>query len=126
MLKANRRPVDILSLSLLALMHLACLLVFLVPFSWKLVALAAASYALRMFGVTAGFHRYFSHRTFKTSRVFQFLLGLLGTMAMQNGPLWWGELASPSSQALGYRPRRALAPPRALAFPPRLGSGWQP
>lgn len=91
MQKANRRPVDILSLCLLVLMHLACLLVFVVPFSWELVALAAGSYALRMFGITAGFHRYFAHRTFKTSRGFQFLLALLGTMSMQNGPLWWAS-----------------------------------
>jgi stearoyl-CoA desaturase (delta-9 desaturase) len=42
-----------------------------------------------MFGLTAGFHRYFSHRSFKTSRPFQFALALLGTLAVQKGPLWW-------------------------------------
>jgi stearoyl-CoA desaturase (delta-9 desaturase) len=44
-----------------------------------------------MFGLTAGYHRYFSHRSYKTSRVFQFLLGFLGTTAVQNGPLWWAS-----------------------------------
>jgi stearoyl-CoA desaturase (delta-9 desaturase) len=59
------------------------------PFSWKLVALAAGSYALRIFAITAGYHRYFSHRSYRTSRAFQFVLGVLGTFATQKGPLWW-------------------------------------
>jgi len=54
-----------------------------------LLALVAAGYVVRMFGITAGYHRYFSHRAFRTSRAFQFLLGLLGTTATQKGPLWW-------------------------------------
>jgi stearoyl-CoA desaturase (delta-9 desaturase) len=62
---------------------------FLVPFAWHWVALAAGLYALRMFAVTAGYHRYFSHRTFRTSRAFQFVLALLGSTAAQKGPLWW-------------------------------------
>jgi stearoyl-CoA desaturase (Delta-9 desaturase) len=57
--------------------------------SWSGLGLAAALYYLRMFGVTAGFHRYLSHRSFRTSRVFQFLLVLLGATSVQNGPLWW-------------------------------------
>jgi stearoyl-CoA desaturase (delta-9 desaturase) len=42
-----------------------------------------------MFGVTAGYHRYFSHRSFKTSRVFQFLLAFLAMTSAQKGVLWW-------------------------------------
>jgi stearoyl-CoA desaturase (Delta-9 desaturase) len=51
-----------------------------------------ALYFLRMFAITAGYHRYFSHRGYKTSRVFQFLLALLGTTATQKGPLWWAAV----------------------------------
>lgn len=58
--------------------------------TWKLVALAAAMYFVRMFAVTAVYHRYFSHRSYRTSRGLQFLLALLGTTATQKGPLWWG------------------------------------
>ena len=54
-----------------------------------LVALAALSYLVRMFGVTAGYHRYFAHRSFKTGRVVQFLFALLGTLSLQKGVLWW-------------------------------------
>jgi stearoyl-CoA desaturase (Delta-9 desaturase) len=55
----------------------------------KLVALAVATYLVRMFAITAVYHRYFSHRSYKTGRVFQFLLALLGTTSAQKGPLWW-------------------------------------
>jgi stearoyl-CoA desaturase (Delta-9 desaturase) len=80
-----------LSLVLLVLVHLSCLFVFAVPFRWGLVGLALGGYLLRMWAITAGYHRYFSHRTFKTSRAFQFLLAWLGTSSMQNGPLWWAS-----------------------------------
>ena len=72
-------------------MHAACLLVFVVPVSKTVVGLAVASYVVRMWAVTAGYHRYFSHRSFKTSRAFQFILAVLGTSAMQNGPIWWAS-----------------------------------
>jgi stearoyl-CoA desaturase (delta-9 desaturase) len=71
------------------LSHAAVLLVFVVPFSWSMVALAIGLYWLRIFGITGGYHRYFSHRTYKTSRAFQFVLALLGASSMQKGPLWW-------------------------------------
>src|SRR5919197_548690 len=54
-----------------------------------LLLLVALSYVIRMFGITAGYHRYFSHRAYRTSRAFQFALALLGTTATQKGPLWW-------------------------------------
>lgn len=69
--------------------HFACILAFFVPFSWSLVALAVGLYYLRMFGLTTGYHRYFSHRSFKTSRAFQFVLAWLGAMCVQKGVLWW-------------------------------------
>jgi stearoyl-CoA desaturase (delta-9 desaturase) len=46
-------------------------------------------YFVRMFGITAGYHRYFCHRSFKTSRPVQLLLAGLGCSALQKGPLWW-------------------------------------
>lgn len=71
------------------LLHTACILIFWAGFSWVALAALAVSYLVRMFGITAGFHRYFSHRTFKTSRVFQFILAWIGTASVQKGPLWW-------------------------------------
>lgn len=71
------------------LVHIAALGVFFMAFSWWAVAFAAFSYYIRMFGITAGFHRYFSHRAYHAPRGTQFVLGLLGTAASQQGPLWW-------------------------------------
>ena len=44
-----------------------------------------------MFVVTATYHRYFSHRAFKTSRAFQFVLALGAQSAAQKGVLWWAS-----------------------------------
>ncbi len=70
-------------------MHLACLAVFWVGWSWTAVVVALALYWLRMFAITGFYHRYFSHRTFKTSRPAQFIFAFLGASAVQRGPLWW-------------------------------------
>ena len=70
--------------------HVAAVVgVFLVGFSWQGVALALGLYYLRMFGVTGGYHRYFSHRTYRTSRAFQFFLAVLAQTSVQKGALWW-------------------------------------
>lgn len=56
------------------------------PIDW---VVCFALYVIRMFGVTGVYHRYFSHRTYKTSRGFQFLLALLAMSSSQKGVLWW-------------------------------------
>ena len=70
-------------------MHLACLLVFWVGVSPIAVAVAVALYAVRMFAITGFYHRYFSHRTFRTSRALQFVFALIGASSVQRGPIWW-------------------------------------
>ncbi|NYF78614.1 acyl-CoA desaturase [Granulicella arctica] len=69
--------------------HMACLAVFFIPFRWSYVAWAVALYIIRMFGVTAGYHRYFSHRSFKLGRTAQFCLAFLAETSAQKGVLWW-------------------------------------
>jgi stearoyl-CoA desaturase (delta-9 desaturase) len=59
--------------------------------SWMWFGLAIASYYARMFFVTGAYHRYFSHRSYKTSRWFQFVLALGATTTGQKGPLWWAH-----------------------------------
>jgi len=70
-------------------MHGACLLIFVVGFSWTALAICVALYFARMFAITGFYHRYFSHKTFKTSRAFQFVMAIWGLTAIQRGPLWW-------------------------------------
>lgn len=71
--------------------HAFCLLGLLPGLrpTFSAMAICIGLYFLRMFGITAGYHRYFSHRSYKAGRVFQFILALLGTMALQKGVLWW-------------------------------------
>jgi stearoyl-CoA desaturase (delta-9 desaturase) len=69
--------------------HASCLLAFWVGAPSEALWLCAATYALRVFGITGGYHRYFAHKSFKTSRAFQFVLAFLGCAATQKGPLWW-------------------------------------
>jgi stearoyl-CoA desaturase (delta-9 desaturase) len=77
------------TLFIFILVSCTVLTVFTVPFRWELLGVAIGSYYLRMFGITAAYHRYFSHNSYKTSRWFQFFLAFLGASAMQKGPLWW-------------------------------------
>jgi stearoyl-CoA desaturase (delta-9 desaturase) len=69
--------------------HAGALLVLWTGWSAAALAVAAAVYAVRAFALTVGYHRYFSHRAFRTSRAFQLVLAVLGTSAAQLGPLWW-------------------------------------
>jgi stearoyl-CoA desaturase (Delta-9 desaturase) len=71
--------------------HLGAVAAFLTGIDRTALVILAATYFARIFGLGAGYHRYFSHRAFKTSRPMQFFLALLGTTAMQRGALWWAE-----------------------------------
>ncbi|MBW8310838.1 MAG: acyl-CoA desaturase [Rhizobium sp.] len=70
-------------------LHLACLGVFWVGFSWFAFWTAVTLYAARMFAITGFYHRYFSHKAFRTSRPVQFAFAVLGAASVQRGPLWW-------------------------------------
>ena len=78
-----------LSLSPLLAVHLALFTIPFVEFSWWYVVWVVALSRLVGLGVTVGLHRYFSHRSFKTSRWVQFLLGCASCTALQKGPIWW-------------------------------------
>ncbi len=80
------RPIETLPF---VLVHLACFAAVWTGVGLADLAIAVALYGLRMFGVTAGYHRYFSHRAYKTSRAFGFLLALLAQSSAQRGVLWW-------------------------------------
>jgi len=70
-------------------MHVGCLSIFLTGVSPTAAWTAVALYVLRMFAITAFYHRYFAHRAFRTSRAVQFAFALVGASGAQRGPLWW-------------------------------------
>jgi stearoyl-CoA desaturase (delta-9 desaturase) len=87
--RANR--IDRLRALPFIFLHVACLGAFWVDVSKAALIVAAALYAIRMFALTGFYHRYFSHRTFRTSRAVQFIFALIGASCVQRGPLWWAS-----------------------------------
>lgn len=75
-----------------AVLHLGCLGIIWVGAGQAAVWTAVALYFIRMFFVTGIYHRYFSHKTYSTSRPVQFLMALAGTTCVQRGPLWWAYI----------------------------------
>jgi stearoyl-CoA desaturase (delta-9 desaturase) len=97
------------------LVHLVPFLAVFTGVTEKAVLLAFATFAIRMFCITAGYHRYFAHRAFRTNRVVQFLLAFGGTTAAQKGPLWW---------AAHHRNHHQYADTDLDAHSPRRGFWW--
>ncbi|TNF69756.1 MAG: acyl-CoA desaturase [Gammaproteobacteria bacterium] len=85
------REYSFLILMLLIVIHLLPLSALFTNFYMVDIWLFLISYSVRVFALTAGYHRYFSHKSFETSRVFQFILAYLGATALQGGPLWWAS-----------------------------------
>jgi stearoyl-CoA desaturase (delta-9 desaturase) len=71
------------------IVHLVCIAAIWTGITWQAVALGVALYWLRIFAIGAGYHRYFSHRAFATSRAFQFVLAVLSQSTAQKSVLWW-------------------------------------
>ncbi len=83
------RKIDLVRVLSFLAVHLSVIAVIWVGWSWTAVIVAVVLYLLHMFAITGFYHRYFSHRAFKTSRALQFVFALIGNSAAQRGPLWW-------------------------------------
>jgi len=95
--------------------HAGCALALYTGASAVDVALCLGLFWIRLFGITGGYHRYFSHKAFKTSRAMQFVLALLGCSAVQKGPLWW---------AGGHRRHHRYSDQPEDLHSPRRGVWW--
>jgi stearoyl-CoA desaturase (delta-9 desaturase) len=85
----NDDRIDLLRVLPFIAMHVACVAVLWVGVSAFAVGVAVGLYAIRMFALTGFYHRYFSHRTFRTSRAMQLVFAIIGASSVQRGPLWW-------------------------------------
>lgn len=85
----GERSVDWLRTLPYLAMHLACIALIWVGWSPIAVAAAITLYLVRMLAITGFYHRYFSHRSFKTSRALQFVFAVIGAASVQRGPIWW-------------------------------------
>ena len=69
--------------------HLVCIAAIWTGITWQAVAIGVVLYWVRIFAIGAGYHRYFSHRAYSTSRAFQFVLAVLAQSTAQKSVLWW-------------------------------------
>lgn len=90
-LGSSAERIELIRIAPFILLHLSCFAVFFVGFSLVAFTVAALLYALRMFAITGFYHRYFSHKAFKTSRLVQFIFAFVAASAAQRGPLWWAS-----------------------------------
>jgi stearoyl-CoA desaturase (Delta-9 desaturase) len=74
------------------LVHLSAFAAIWTGVTLQAVVVCVVLYWTRMWAVTAGYHRYFSHRSFKTSRAFQFVLAFLAQTSLQRGAIWWASI----------------------------------
>ncbi len=88
-LDIQRQRIDVVRCLPFFALHVGCLAVWWVGISATAVLVALGLYLLRMFLITAFYHRYFAHRAFKTSRLVQAVAAALACTAGQRGPLWW-------------------------------------
>ena len=108
-------PVNLIKQAAFWAIHLGCLLVIWSGFSWTAFAVCMVLYAVRMFGITGVYHRYFSHRSYKTSRWFQFVLAFIGATSAQKGPIWW---------ASHHRHHHQFSDTEEDVHPPRIYGMW--
>jgi len=95
--------------------HALCGLALVTGVSSSDLILLAVTFWVRMFAITGGYHRYFSHKSYKTSRAFQLALAVLGTSCVQKGPLWW---------AAGHRHHHRCSDQPGDMHSPRDGFWW--
>jgi stearoyl-CoA desaturase (delta-9 desaturase) len=73
------------------LVHLGCFAALWTGVTWQALAICVTLYWLRIFAIGAGYHRYFSHRSYTTSRAFQFVLALMCQTTAQKSVIWWAS-----------------------------------
>jgi stearoyl-CoA desaturase (Delta-9 desaturase) len=73
------------------LVHLGCFAAIWTGVTWQALALCVTLYWLRIFAIGAGYHRYFSHRSYSTSRAFQFVLAFMSQTTTQKSVIWWAS-----------------------------------
>lgn len=108
-------PILIINQLIFCGIHVGCFLVYFVGFSWIAATTCLALYLVRMFAITGAYHRYFSHRSYKTSRIFQCLLAVLGASSGQKGPIWW---------ASHHRHHHQYSDTEEDVHPPRIYGVW--
>lgn len=59
------------------------------PTNWTIWSLFIVGYLMSNFGFSVGFHRYFTHRSFETSKTMRYVLGIMGQMSAMTSVKYW-------------------------------------
>lgn len=97
------------------LVHVLCLAAIFTGVSARAVVLCVVLYWTRAFFITAGYHRYFAHRSYRLNRFWQFVMAFGGTTTAQKGPLWW---------AANHRKHHRYSDTELDIHSPRKGFWW--
>jgi stearoyl-CoA desaturase (delta-9 desaturase) len=73
------------------LLYVGCIGIIWTGVTVEAVMLFAASYGVRILVLSISYHRYYAHRSYRTSRPMQFALALAGATTLEGGPLWWAQ-----------------------------------
>ena len=120
------------------ILHIACLGVIWTGWSAVAVGTAIGLYVVRMLGITGTYHRYFSHRTYKMSRFWQFIFAVIANSSAQRGPLWWAshhrrhhrfadkpeDIHSPAQKGFLWSHIMWILTPRYFATDKKLVKSW--
>ena len=86
---AKRQGLNRFTAIVLVLLHIAAI-VALFHFSWKNVAIAAVFYYMTTgLGISMGYHRLHTHRSYKVPRWLEYFFALCGTLTLEGGPIFW-------------------------------------
>ena len=72
-------------------MHVLCFAFIFTGITTTALVLFAAMFFGRAFFVTAGYHRYFSHKSYKLNRFWQLVWAFMAEATAQKGVLWWAS-----------------------------------
>jgi sn-1 stearoyl-lipid 9-desaturase len=88
---STKLPHDWVVIVFMMALHIAAVFAFFPGlFSWKGVILALALHWITAgVGVTLGWHRLLTHRSFQTPKWLEYILAFCGTLSLQGGPIWW-------------------------------------
>ncbi len=85
----DRNKMNWFTTTVFGLLHVGAVAA-LFMFSWRSLAVAVALYWISVgFGISLGYHRLHTHRSFRVPQALEYLFALFGTLTLQGGPLFW-------------------------------------
>ncbi len=86
---SNRQKMNWTTTIVLVLFHIGAVAA-LFMFSWKAFLVSAALYWMAVgWGISLGYHRLHTHRSYKTPLIVEYFFALCGALTLEGGPIFW-------------------------------------